>query len=69
MLGRVLRKISLKKSPIWYRDLVLYACPALESFFVRSHNAIRRWITVEYRKQRLPIKGELALAESAVRIF
>ena len=51
-----------------FRDLMLYVCPALASFFVRSHNTIRRWIMAEYRRQRLAIMGELALAKSMIHI-
>lgn len=51
-----------------FRDLMLYVCPALEPFFVRTGKTIRRWIMAEYKKQRLCVKNELAQAKAMIHI-
>jgi hypothetical protein len=43
-----------------FRNLILYICPALELFLVRSGNTIRRWILKEFERQSLIIRDELA---------
>jgi hypothetical protein len=51
-----------------FRDLILYICPALEPFLVRSGNTIRRWILKEFERQSLIIRDELAQAKSQIHI-
>lgn len=51
-----------------FRELILYICPALQPFFVKAGNTIRRWIMIEFKKQRVRVKDEMALAMSLIRI-
>jgi hypothetical protein len=59
--------LSVVEDPT-FRELMLYVCPAIEPFFVRTGRTIRNWIIEEFKKQRLRIKGELALSRSIIHI-
>jgi hypothetical protein len=41
-----------------FRELVVYICPALEPFFVKTGKTIRRWILEEFKKQRVRVKDD-----------
>jgi hypothetical protein len=47
-----------------FRELVVYCCPAIEPFLVKSGATIRRWIFMEFKRQRIRVKDELAQAQS-----
>jgi hypothetical protein len=51
-----------------FRELVVYICPALEPFFVKTGKTIRRWILEEFKKQRVRVKDELGLAKSMIHV-
>jgi hypothetical protein len=51
-----------------FRELMLYCCPAIEPFFVKTGTTIRRWIFMEFKKQRIRMKDELAQARSLIHI-
>jgi len=42
-----------------FRDLMLYCCPAIEPFLVRTGTTMRKWVINEFVKQQLQIKKEL----------
>jgi hypothetical protein len=52
-----------------FRDLIIYICPALEPFLVRSGNAIQQWILKEFERQNLIIRNEFAAALAKSQIY
>ena len=51
-----------------FRALVIFLCPLLEDWLVKSHNTIRRWIISEYRRQRRTLQAKIHKSNGMVHI-